>query len=117
MMRWAEGDFLTIERQFAKQWRNALTAIDFKAMAQDVMKAIGGHWRTPKSLEDAKTKADAFTAFTEAGGPYDPKVAARLKQYVFSVGNTIEPADGFRKFRGRDPKVDALFIERGFPVK
>ncbi len=61
-------------------------------------------------------KADAFTAFTEAGGPYDPKVAARLKKYVFSVGNTIEPADGFRQFRGRDPKVDALFIERRFPV-
>jgi peptidyl-dipeptidase Dcp len=61
-------------------------------------------------------KADAFTAFTEAGGPYDPKVAARLKQYVFSVGNTIDPAEGFRKFRGRDPKVDALFAERGFPM-
>jgi len=32
------------------------------------------------------------------------------------VGNTIDPADGFRLFRGRDPKVDALMIERGFPV-
>lgn len=61
-------------------------------------------------------KADAFTAFTEAGGPYDPKVAARLKQYVFSVGNTIDPQEGFLKFRGRDPKVDALFEERGFPM-
>lgn len=61
-------------------------------------------------------KADAFTAFTEAGGPYDPKVAERLKKYVFSVGNTIDPAEGFRKFRGRDPKVDALFEERGFPI-
>ena len=61
-------------------------------------------------------KADAYTAFTEAGGPYDKKVAARLVKYVFSVGNTIDPADGFRMFRGRDPKVDALMIERGFPV-
>jgi peptidyl-dipeptidase Dcp len=61
-------------------------------------------------------KADAFTAFTEAGGPYDAAVAARLKKYVFSVGNTIDQAEGFRKFRGRDPKVDALFIERGFPI-
>ncbi|MEQ1642817.1 MAG: M3 family metallopeptidase [Pyrinomonadaceae bacterium] len=62
-------------------------------------------------------QADAFTAFTEAGGPYDKEVAKRLVKYVFSVGNTIEPAEGFRKFRGRDPKVDALKIERGFPVK
>lgn len=30
MLRWAEGDFLTIERQFAKQWRNGLTSIDFR---------------------------------------------------------------------------------------
>lgn len=62
-------------------------------------------------------KADAYTAFTEAGGPYDKKVAARLKQYVFAVGNTIDPTDGFRLFRGRDPKVEPLMIERGFPVK
>jgi peptidyl-dipeptidase Dcp len=61
-------------------------------------------------------KADAYTAFTEAGGPYDKKVAARLVKYVFSVGNTIDPADGFRLFRGRDPKVEPLMIERGFPV-
>ena len=62
-------------------------------------------------------KADAYTAFTEAGGPYDKKVAERLRKYVFTVGNTIDPADGFRLFRGREPKVDALMIERGFPVK
>ena len=61
-------------------------------------------------------KADAYTAFTEAGGPYDKKVAARLRKYVFTVGNTIDPANGFRTFRGRDPKVNALMIERGFPV-
>ncbi len=61
-------------------------------------------------------KADAYTAFTEADGPYDKRVAERLRKYVFTVGNTIDPSDGFRKFRGRDPKVDALMIERGFPV-
>ena len=61
-------------------------------------------------------KADAYTAFTEAGGPYDKEVAKRLVKYVFSVGNTIEPSEGYRLFRGREPKVDALMIERGFPV-
>ena len=61
--------------------------------------------------------ADAYEAFTEAGGPYDKKVAERLKKYVFSVGNTIDPADGYRQFRGRDPKVEALMKKRGFPVK
>ena len=61
--------------------------------------------------------ADAFGAFTEAGSPYDKKVGARLKKEIFSVGNTIDPAEAYRKFRGRDPNVDALMIKRGFPVK
>jgi len=61
--------------------------------------------------------ADSFGAFTEAGGPYDKKVAARLTKYIFSVGNTVDPAEAYRNFRGRDPKVEALMKKRGFPVK
>jgi peptidyl-dipeptidase Dcp len=61
--------------------------------------------------------ADAYTAFTEAGGPYDKTVAERLKKYVFSVGNTIDPEIGYRNFRGRDPKIDALMKKRGFDLK
>jgi peptidyl-dipeptidase Dcp len=60
--------------------------------------------------------ADAFEAFTEAGGPYDKAVAARLNRYVFSVGNTIDPAEGYRLFRGKDPGIAALMRKRGFPV-
>jgi peptidyl-dipeptidase Dcp len=58
--------------------------------------------------------ADAFGAFVEGTGPYDKKVAERLRKYIFSVGNTIDPADGYRGFRGRDPKVEALMKKRGF---
>jgi peptidyl-dipeptidase Dcp len=58
--------------------------------------------------------ADAFGAFVEAGGPYDKKVAERLRKYIFSVGNTIDPAEGYRSFRGRDPKIEALMKKRGF---
>ncbi len=58
--------------------------------------------------------ADSFGAFTEAGGPYDKKVAERLRKNIFSVGNTIDPAEGYRNFRGRDPKVEALMKKRGF---
>ncbi|MBT9392105.1 M3 family peptidase [Hymenobacter sp. NST-14] len=60
--------------------------------------------------------ADAYSAFTEAGGPYDPAVAARLRQHVFTVGNTVDPAAGYRAFRGRDPKIEALMQQRGFPM-
>ena len=58
--------------------------------------------------------ADAFEAFEEAEGPYDRKVAKRLYEHVFSTGNTIDPAEGYRAFRGRDPKIDALMRKRGF---
>ncbi|WP_460608778.1 M3 family metallopeptidase [Hymenobacter terrigena] len=60
--------------------------------------------------------ADAFSAFTEAGGPYDKAVAARLRKNVFTVGNTVDPAAGYRAFRGRDPKIDALMKQRNFPL-
>jgi peptidyl-dipeptidase Dcp len=58
--------------------------------------------------------ADAFGAFTEGSGAYDKKVAERLRKNIFSVGNTIDPAIGYRQFRGRDPKVEALMKKRGF---
>jgi peptidyl-dipeptidase Dcp len=58
--------------------------------------------------------ADAWEAFTEAGGPWDEAVAGRLRRHVFSTGNTIEPADGYRAFRGRDPATAALMRKRGF---
>jgi peptidyl-dipeptidase Dcp len=60
--------------------------------------------------------ADAWEAFEEAGGPYDKTMAKRLADHVFSVGNTIDPADAYRAFRGRDPGTAALMRKRGFPV-
>ena len=64
---------------------------------------------------DALT-ADAAEAFQEAGSFYDPAVAKRLYENVMSVGDTIDPADGYRKFRGRDVDTKALLRKRGFPV-
>ena len=61
--------------------------------------------------------ADAFGAFVEGKGAYDKAVAERLRKNVFSVGNTIDPADAYRAFRGRDPKIDALMKKRGFTTK
>lgn len=60
--------------------------------------------------------ADAWQAFQEAGGPWDKAVAKKLTDHVFSVGNTVDPAEGYRAFRGRDARIDALMRDRGFPV-
>jgi peptidyl-dipeptidase Dcp len=58
--------------------------------------------------------ADAWTAFEENGGAYSKRMAKKLHDDIFSVGNTIDPADAFRRFRGRDVNVDALLRDRGF---
>ncbi|MCS7471398.1 M3 family metallopeptidase [Stieleria sp. ICT_E10.1] len=62
---------------------------------------------------DALT-ADAAEAFEKAGSYYDPELCKSLNENVFSVGDTIDPADGFRRFRGRDVDTSALMRKRGF---
>jgi peptidyl-dipeptidase Dcp len=57
---------------------------------------------------------DAFDAFTEAGGPYDKAVAKRLHDDIMAVGNSVDPGQAYRNFRGADPKIDALLRARGF---
>lgn len=59
--------------------------------------------------------ADAYEAFTEAGGAYDKAVGKRLKDHVFSVGGTVDEAEGYKAFRGKDPSIVALMRNRGFP--
>ena len=58
--------------------------------------------------------ADAWEAFTEADGPWDPAVAERLRRHVLSAGNTVDPEEGYRAYRGRDATIDALMRKRGF---
>ena len=65
---------------------------------------------------DALT-ADAAEAFEESGGFFDKAVAKRLHDEVLTAGDTVDPADGFRRFRGRDVDTRALLRKRGFPVE
>ena len=61
--------------------------------------------------------ADAAEAFQEApGGFYDKEVAQRLVKYLFEPRNSIDPAEAYRLFRGRDAQKEALMRDRGFPV-
>jgi len=50
----------------------------------------------------------------EGKGPWDKTVAERFRKEVLSVGNTKDPAEVFRAFRGRDVNTDALMRKRGF---
>ena len=57
--------------------------------------------------------ADAFAAFEEAGNIFDPKTAAKLKQFIYSAGNRRDPHEAYVAFRGRPPKIDGLLKKRG----
>ncbi|MBB5752826.1 M3 family metallopeptidase [Prosthecomicrobium pneumaticum] len=57
--------------------------------------------------------SDGFGAFEEAGDPFDPAVAERLKTFVYSAGYRRDPAEAYRAFRGRDPDPSALLKKRG----
>jgi peptidyl-dipeptidase Dcp len=57
--------------------------------------------------------ADGYDAFTEAGNPFDTSVAQRLRQFIYSSGNSREPREAYRAFRGRDPLVQPMLRERG----
>ncbi len=61
--------------------------------------------------------ADASEAFAEApDGFYDKELADKAVKYLFAPRNSIDPAEAYRMFRGRDAKIDALMRDRGFPV-
>jgi peptidyl-dipeptidase Dcp len=57
--------------------------------------------------------ADGFEAFVEAGGPFAPEVAERLRRHIYASGNAVEPMQAYRSFRGRDATVRPLLAQRG----
>jgi peptidyl-dipeptidase Dcp len=57
--------------------------------------------------------ADAFGAFEEAGNIFDPAVAKRLHDDIYSSGGSRDPEDAYIAFRGREPEPEALLRRRG----
>ena len=60
--------------------------------------------------------ADTREAFAEAGDVFDKKTAEGMRKYILAPGNSTDRAEAYRKFRGRDPQVQALLKKRGFPT-
>ncbi len=56
--------------------------------------------------------ADAFAAFLETGNIFDKATAGRFRTMLQS-GGSVEPAELYRTFRGKDPSVDALMCRDG----
>jgi hypothetical protein len=62
--RWQKGEFVDIERDFAKKWRQDLANIDLHAVSAG-MKAMGIDSTVCKSLADAKRMATQFVERTD----------------------------------------------------
>ncbi len=56
---------------------------------------------------------DAFQAFKEKGNIFDPATAKSFRKNILTMGGSEDPAILYRRFRGRDPKVEALIERRG----
>ncbi|NNK59218.1 MAG: M3 family metallopeptidase [Flavobacteriaceae bacterium] len=56
--------------------------------------------------------ADAFELFKEKG-VFNKKVASDFKEHVLSKGGTEKPSELYRRFRGQDPKPEALLRRAG----
>lgn len=61
--------------------------------------------------------ADGFDAFLETGNCFNKEVAQRLRKYIYSSGNTLDPAEAFRLFRGRDPAIEPMLKKKGLMAR
>jgi len=57
--------------------------------------------------------ADAFDTFLEIGDVFDAATAARLRKWIYSSGNSVEPLEAYRKFKGRDPTIEPMLKKKG----
>ena len=64
-------------------------------------------------LWSAVLDADAYQAFLDQGSPFDPDTARAFRTHVLEMGGSEDPAVLYRRFRGRDPGVEALLGKRG----
>jgi peptidyl-dipeptidase Dcp len=57
--------------------------------------------------------ADAFSAFEEAGDIFDPEIAKRLHDNIYSSGGSVDPEQAYLAFREHSPDPKAVLRRRG----
>ena len=57
--------------------------------------------------------ADGFEAFLSTGNVFDKEVAMKVRKYIYSSGNSLDPKVAFQLFRGRDPVVEPMLKKKG----
>jgi peptidyl-dipeptidase Dcp len=57
--------------------------------------------------------ADAYTAFEEHKDPFHRETAQRLRKYIYASGNSVDPMQAYRAYRGRDAKIEPMLVKNG----
>lgn len=108
-----ERDVSTFEKEaFAKI--GLMQEIKSRYQSTNFSHIIGGYSAGYYSyIWAAVLDADAFQAFKEKGNLFDQKTATAFRKYVLAKSGTEDAMVLYKKFRGREPKVDALLERRG----
>ena len=69
------------------------------------LRVVGYPWGDPQRV---------LAVGVRYGHSHDQTGGKRLHDAIMSVGNSVDPGEAYRNFRGRDPKIDALLRARGF---
>lgn len=64
-------------------------------------------------VHSAVLDSDGFEAFKETGDVFNQELAQKFRTHVLEKGSTEEAMTLYKKFRGREPKIDALLKVRG----
>ena len=49
----------------------------------------------------------------ENGDCFHQETAQKLRKFIYSAGNSEDPSQLFRNFRGRDPVIEPMLKKRG----
>ncbi len=108
-----EGDIEELERQATAYVRilpaveNTCTAVQFAHIMSGGYAAGYYSYKWAELLE-----ADAFSEFQEHG-VFSSETAGRFRQCILSKGDTEPPMELYRRFRGKEPSIDAMLRRDG----
>ena len=64
-------------------------------------------------VHSAVLDSDGFAAFKESGDVFNQDLAQKLRTHIYEKGSTEDAMTLYKKFRGREPQIDALLKVRG----
>ena len=111
-----DGDIKTFE---SKAWARAMLTEDIPAACMTVQFShimAGGYAAGYYSYKWAEVlDADAFSVFKH-NGIFDRATASRFRECILSKGGTEHPMVLYRRFRKKEPTIDALLRRNGIRV-